>query len=66
MLKKTIALITFCIFMLSTLVVGHQGRTDEKGGHWNHKTKTYHYHTKGGKTKVDKAKSRRYKEEMKK
>ena len=27
------------------LTYAHQGRTDSKGGHWNHSTITYHCHT---------------------
>ena len=28
------------------LTYAHSGRTDSKGGHWNHSTDTYHYHSK--------------------
>lgn len=33
---------------LSLTVSAHPGRTDSKGGHWNRKTGTYHYHNGGG------------------
>lgn len=42
--------LTFTIsFMLCLslcgLVFAHPGRLDENGGHWDHSTGTYHYHT---------------------
>lgn len=30
--------------LLSTVAFAHPGRTDSKGGHWDHSTGTYHYH----------------------
>lgn len=35
-----ILLLAFCVPSLA-----HSGRTDANGGHWNHATGEYHYHT---------------------
>ena len=55
-MKKTIFYILLMIISIH-FSFAHSGRTDSKGGHWNHKTGTYHYHGKknkssGGKTLV--------------
>ena len=38
-----ILILTFIAFTAMP-VLAHSGRTDSFGGHWNHKTGTYHYH----------------------
>lgn len=40
-----IAILIICIICVIK-AFAHSGRTDANGGHWNHKTGTYHYHTK--------------------
>lgn len=37
---------SFILFLLglSQVVLSHSGRTDSKGGHWDRKAGTYHYH----------------------
>lgn len=32
---------------LAQVVFSHSGRTDSKGGHWDRKAGTYHYHSQG-------------------
>lgn len=41
-LSLGIALLT--VFLLSTVGFAHSGRTDSKGGHYDHSTGEYHYH----------------------
>lgn len=41
-LSLGIALLT--VFLLSTVAFAHSGRTDSKGGHYDHSTGEYHYH----------------------
>ena len=38
----TVVIVIFCYNFSLT----HSGRTDKNGGHWNHKSGTYHYHGK--------------------
>ena len=33
------------IYFFNFVALAHPGRTDSSGGHWNHETGTYHYHT---------------------
>ena len=42
-------LFSFILVFLSLLQVAssHSGRTDSKGGHWDRKAGTYHYHNQG-------------------
>ena len=49
---KKIILLVAALLSLSIGVYAHSGRTDSNGGHWNHKTGTYHYHSgpKAGQT----------------
>ena len=42
-MKKKILGVLILAFV-SMLMFTHSGRTDSKGGHWNRKTGTYHYH----------------------
>ncbi len=56
---RILALIICLFFMAAQVSFGHSGRTDENGGHWDHQTKEYHYHTKDG-VRVDKEKSSKY------
>lgn len=44
--KKFAALILFIvmIFALGVMALGHGGKTDSNGGHYNHSTGEYHYH----------------------
>ena len=42
----------FCLFIAVLMIVSamtpvfaHSGRTDSNGGHWDHSTGTYHYHS---------------------
>lgn len=39
------ALILFAFLLASLGASSHPGRTDSDGGHYNRKTKTYHYHS---------------------
>jgi hypothetical protein len=43
---KKLLLILLLSLGLIGLSYAHSGRTDSKGGHWNHSTDTYHYHSK--------------------
>ena len=43
-MKKLLLLLLSLSFI--GLTYAHSGRTDSKGGHWNHSTATYHYHSK--------------------
>ena len=49
MLMKKYIIITIVafvfIFLFTTTIVAHSGRTDSFGGHWDHSTGTYHYHS---------------------
>ena len=45
MKKVIIGLLLFSLIIIS--VYAHSGRTDANGGHWNHKTGEYHYHSGG-------------------
>ena len=38
-------IILFISLACSGLSSAHSGRTDAKGGHWNHSTDSYHYHS---------------------
>ena len=44
-MKKIISLLLF-VFLLSFTItaIAHPGKTDGKGGHYNHDTGSYHYH----------------------
>lgn len=46
-LKKILTFIISLVVCISIcgLVFAHPGRLDENGGHWDHSTGTYHYHT---------------------
>ena len=57
MIKKIISLVVMSVFLFICNVFGHPGRTDSKGGLWDHSTNTYHYH-RNGKTVVDKSKKK--------
>ena len=43
-MKKLLLLLLSLSFI--GLTYAHSGRTDSKGGHWNHSTATYHSHSK--------------------
>jgi hypothetical protein len=43
---KKLLLFLFISLGLISLSYAHSGRTDSKGGHWNHSSETYHYHSK--------------------
>ena len=43
---KKLLIILFVSLAFSGLSSAHSGRTDAKGGHWNHSTDSYHYHSK--------------------
>lgn len=45
-MKKIIALILVGIFTLSlaSTALAHGGGLDQNGGHWDHRTGTYHKH----------------------
>lgn len=46
MKKTTLLLVTIVMIILNcTITTAHPGRTDSYGGHWNHSTGTYHYHS---------------------
>jgi len=53
---KLLSLILF-LFGLSQVVFSHSGRTDSKGGHWDRKAGTYHYHNQ---TTVPRSSTSRY------
>lgn len=45
---KTLLIFIFCFILFISicgLAFAHSGRLDESGGHWDHSTGTYHYHT---------------------
>lgn len=42
-------LLVLCFFICGFNIFGHSGRTDENGGHYNHRTGEYHYHNNGHK-----------------
>ncbi len=44
---KLISILLLITTLNSTLVYGHSGRTDYRGGHYNHSTGQYHYHNGG-------------------
>lgn len=47
-MKRTV--LAFALIFLiaaSGLALAHSGRTDVYGGHWDHKSGTYHYHNNG-------------------
>lgn len=49
-MKKVFLAVLLCvvsIYLLSIFSIAHSGRTDSKGGHWNHSTDEYHYHCGG-------------------
>jgi len=45
-MKKILFILLICSLFLTfpTVTVAHSGRTDSKGGHYNHATGDYHYH----------------------
>lgn len=45
-MKKLVCFLSIAVIMLVSVVTAfaHPGRTDSKGGHWNHDTGEYHYH----------------------
>lgn len=45
-MKRLIALVlvVFALSLSSLALFAHSGKTDSKGGHWDHSTGTYHYH----------------------
>jgi len=59
MSKKVFSLTVIAVFMACGILLGHPGRLDKDGGHWDHSKKEYHYH-RDGKIVVDK--SKKYKE----
>lgn len=54
---KTISLTLIITLLLSSTSFAHSGRTDSRGGHWNRKTGTYHYHNSGVKRSTTKSTS---------
>ena len=49
-MKKNIfsaLMIGIVMVVMSVSVMGHPGRTDANGGHYNRKTGEYHYHNGG-------------------
>jgi peptidoglycan hydrolase CwlO-like protein len=44
-MKTKVIIIFIIIICISSIVLAHQGRTDKYGGHYNHSTGTYHYHS---------------------
>ena len=42
-MKKLLLLFFITLSYIGT-AYSHSGRTDSKGGHWNHSENTYHYH----------------------
>ena len=44
--KVFVCFLFICISLATVLTVfAHSGRTDANGGHWNHATGEYHYHS---------------------
>ncbi|MEG1575023.1 MAG: YHYH domain-containing protein [Bacteroidales bacterium] len=45
-MRKTFAIITLVLALsaMTTMAMAHSGGLDQNGGHWDHKTGTYHYH----------------------
>ena len=43
-MKKRILLILALLLTLCTTAIAHPGRTDDRGGHYDHDTGQYHYH----------------------
>ena len=44
-MKKLLLLLLLSLTFIG-LTYAHSGNTDSKGGHWNHSSDTYHYHSK--------------------
>ena len=43
--RKLMLILLACLMTFSPFTAdAHSGRLDRFGGHWNHKTGTYHYH----------------------
>lgn len=42
--RVIVAIIVFCISLVSVSAFAHSGGLDKNGGHLNHKNGTYHYH----------------------
>ena len=47
-MRRYIIITLFALFICSSQILGHSGRTDSNGGHYNRKTCEYHYHNGGG------------------
>jgi len=47
-MRRYITITVFALFIFSSQILGHSGRTDSNGGHYNRKTGEYHYHNGGG------------------
>jgi|SRR5665647_364158 len=47
-MRRYIIITLFALFICSSQVLGHSGRTDSNGGHYNRTTGVYHYHNGGG------------------
>lgn len=45
MKRKSILIIMSITLLINTFSLAHSGRTDAYGGHYNHSTGTYHYHS---------------------
>ncbi len=45
MKRKKVLIIMSLILLINTFSLAHSGRTDAYGGHYNHSTGTYHYHS---------------------
>ncbi|MBQ7732481.1 MAG: YHYH domain-containing protein, partial [Synergistaceae bacterium] len=55
--KLFIIFLALLMTLTSITADAHPGRLDARGGHWNHKTGTYHYHR--GPRSVSKRRARR-------
>lgn len=45
MKRKRVLIIMSIMLLINTFSLAHSGRTDAYGGHYNHSTGTYHYHS---------------------
>ena len=45
MKRKIVLIIMSIMLLINTFSLAHSGRTDAYGGHYNHSTGTYHYHS---------------------
>lgn len=44
-MKKICIIVFLVLFIFPCIVFAHKGKTDQYGGHYNHSTGTYHYHS---------------------